>query len=697
MGWKPRRLTRDLTVGCLVLFGLSALPASAQVSTHGAQGLSPVDFISLSRLSDPVLSPDGKHILYLKSHTNWGENKKYNRYVLRDLATQDALSTFDPFEPTSSVSDAVWLPDGRSFITLLKQDADKDVPETDKAEWSRSRQAYQFDIQSKTLTRLTNHPTDVGTVTAAPDGSGFYFLAQEERDAKQAKLLKRDFAIRPYTSNFADHLWFFDFNTGQTEKIIASDGFYLRGYSLSRDGQAILHMRSDGPLRDDRQRGDLYVYERETGLSQRVTQNSYAEARYSLSPDRKKIAYIATVNAAGIPYYEDNIFVHTIGQNQPELVLPNRPMEMVDVDWGETSDALFILGDSGLRTQLYHYDLKRADLTALTEGDHVISDWRYNPDTAQHSFSKIATDTPGTMMVLGKDGTTQTVSKLHNDLKAQFKLPRQDAFKWSGRDGQKLEGLLVYPLDYQSGTPFPLVTITHGGPRSSSQFGSWNTSRAVPVLANNGYGVFLPNHRGGTGYGDAFMRDMVGGYFTNAHLDVLDGIDALATAGLADPDALIKQGWSAGGHMTNMLITVTDRFKAASSGAGVADWISMYGESDIRFNRTPWFGGAPWQENAPLETYIQHSPLNRAWNIATPTLFWNGKEDERVPPTQGILMYRATKAAGVETQLYLAPGQPHGFRVPGYQLFKINTELAWYAKHLGRDIPEPDLPAEATE
>ena len=96
------------------------------------------------------------------------------------------------------------------------------------------------------------------------------------------------------------------------------------------------------------------------------------------------------------------------------------------------------------------------------------------------------------------------------------------------------------------------------------------------MLTARGYAVLKPNYRGSTGYGNAFLRDVVGGYFKNMHLDVLAGVDFLIKQGIADPDRLAAMGWSAGGHLTNKLITFTDRFKAASSGAGAANWISMY-------------------------------------------------------------------------------------------------------------------------
>ena len=143
---------------------------------------------------------------------------------------------------------------------------------------------------------------------------------------------------------------------------------------------------------------------------------------------------------------------------------------------------------------------------------------------------------------------------------------------------------------------------------------------------------------------------MVNGYFKQAHLDVMTGTDAVIAMGLADPDKLVKMGWSAGGHMTNKIITFTDRFKAASSGAGAANWISMYAQSDHREFRTPWFGGTPWQKNAPIDMYWNHSPLKDVANVKTPTIFLVGEQDPRVPMPQSVEMYRALKYNGVPDQ-----------------------------------------------
>jgi dipeptidyl aminopeptidase/acylaminoacyl peptidase len=264
----------------------------------------------------------------------------------------------------------------------------------------------------------------------------------------------------------------------------------------------------------------------------------------------------------------------------------------------------------------------------------------------------------------------------------RFRLPRQEKVEWKGADGVTVEGMLYYPLDYKAGQRYPLVVQTHGGPQASDKFGFGRWSNYVQVLAAKGYVVLQPNYRGSTGYGDPFLRDMVGSYFKNSHLDVMTGVDHLIAIGLVDGDRMAKMGWSGGGHMTNKIITFTDRFKAAASGAGAANWVSMYAQSDVRTYRTPWFGGTPWQKNAPTDLYWEHSPLKYVANVTTPTIFLVGEEDVRVPSPQSVEMYRALKSNGVPTHLYIAPREPHGWGELRHELFKVNVELGWFEKHV---------------
>ncbi len=126
---------------------------------------------------------------------------------------------------------------------------------------------------------------------------------------------------------------------------------------------------------------------------------------------------------------------------------------------------------------------------------------------------------------------------------------------------------------------------------------------------------------------------------------------------------------------------MTDRFKAASSGAGIVNFVSMYAQSDVRYYRTPWFRGTPWQKDAPTDLYWEQSPLKDVAKIKTPILILVGEKDVRVPSPRSVELYRALKANGVPTRLYIAPREPHGWRELRHQLFKMNAELEWFEEY----------------
>ncbi|WP_164116708.1 S9 family peptidase [Sphingorhabdus sp. Alg239-R122] len=643
-----------------------------------ATGFDPVAFVEIPRLSDPVLSPDGKKLLFKRTAVDWSINKKVDHYQIIDVES-GAIENLKQWEEKGQrLSESVWSPDSTGFLTILELKKDK------------KDAAYFYNIESSELQKITDHPEDINDVTWGLKGDILFFRARRhDPRSKREKALE----IKEYDVSAPYELWKYDLEKARSEKVL-SGRFSVRGYDLSKNGAQILYSRQPEGAQYDSHHRELWLHDLNNGTDQRLTVNGYREAQARLSPDGSRFAYIATVNERGEGYYEDNLFIQDVDSSKPRLLMPDEAMEVVDFAWGKTGKNLFILGNIGIRTELFRLDLDTDQLERLTEGDHAITGWKYFPETGRHVARITDARSPGEVyLAKGSDVSFRKLTSEYGEWPAMYRLPRQSRFQWRGRDGTALDGILVYPVDYKPGQAYPMVTITHGGPRSSSQFGSWNSSRHVPVLAAQGYAIFLPNHRGGTGYGDAFMRDMVGSYFNNAHLDVLDGIDALVTKGIADPDRLIKMGWSAGGHMTNKLITVTDRFKAASSGAGASDWISMYGESDVRHNRTPWFGGSPWQENAPIGSFTAQSMLKDAWRVKTPTLFFNGERDVRVPPTQGIMMYRGVRATGTPTKLYLAPGEPHGFRKPLHQLFKINTDLGWFARYALNKEYQPVLPS----
>ena len=358
------------------------------------------------------------------------------------------------------------------------------------------------------------------------------------------------------------------------------------------------------------------------------------------------------------------------------------PHEVHAARWGP-GGSIYFIANTGVRTQLFHADGPDAAPRPLTAGDHSLVGWNVHAPTGRHVFGISKRESRGDVHLLdGNGGNPVKVTSVFDYLDETFDLPVQEAIRWKGADGSEVEGLLYYPLGYEEGRRVPLVVQTHGGPAASDRFAFGYWANHVQILAARGYAVFKPNYRGSTGYGDAFLRDMVGHYFHQAHLDVMAGVDHLIEIGIADGERMAKMGWSAGGHMTNKIITHTDRFRAASSGAGAVNWISMYGQSDVRTYRTPWFGGTPWQEDAPIDVYWGHSPLKDIHRVTTPTIVLVGENDARVPPPQSVELYRALRSNGVDTHLYIAPREGHGWRELRHALFKVNVEIDWFERHV---------------
>ena len=193
-----------------------------------------------------------------------------------------------------------------------------------------------------------------------------------------------------------------------------------------------------------------------------------------------------------------------------------------------------------------------------------------------------------------------------------------------------------------------------------------------------------PNYRGSRNYGNAHRTDIVGDYFTLGFDDIMTGVDYLIDEGIVDPDRMGALGWSAGGHWSNWILTQTDRFKAISSGAGTMNWISMYAQSDVQRNRQFYVGDDFMYEN--FEPYWDQSPLKYIANAETPTMIHVVEGDPRVPSPQSKELHMALKRLGVDTELFLYPGQSHGIPDARNRLVKSVSEMAWmdyYVRGIG--------------
>ncbi|MFQ5739298.1 MAG: LpqB family beta-propeller domain-containing protein [Acidobacteriota bacterium] len=658
-----------------------ALTSSPSAWGEEKRPMTLVDLLEVPSVGDPQLSRDGLQVLYRLQTSDWRKNRRIGHIWRININGADAVQMTNGPEGESSPR---WSPDGKWIAFLAKRDpADK-------------TQIYVMPNRGGEAHQLTHHETAVSRISWAPDGSALYFLASDPKSKEQQEREKHKDDVFAFDENYQQrHLWNVSWGDRQPdakaeEKRLTEGSFSILGYDVSRDGSRIAHHRAPTPLFDDSDESEVWIMQSDGSQAIQLTRNTINESQAQLSADNSEVLFVAGANQKFETYYNRNLFLVGANGGESTALLPDFPYEIRQARWSTDGQSILAVANMGVHSELISIDLaaQAQEFRLLTSGEHALRQWSFNPTARRHVFSVDQAESAGDLWTYSaQDQQLKQVTHVFDPLKEEFLLPHQERIQWKGADGQRVEGLLIYPLHFEKGKKYPLIVQTHGGPASADNFGfGASTSRYNPVLAAKGYLVLKPNYRGSTGYGNAFLRDMVGHYFKNAHLDVLAGVDYLIQRGLADPDRLIKMGWSAGGHMTNKIITFTARFKAASSGAGAVNWISMYGQSDVRIYRTPWFGGTPWQENAPIQTYWENSPLKDIAQVKTPTLILVGEKDVRVPSPQSIELYRALKSNGVPTRLYIAPREPHGWRELRHRLFKMNVELEWFAKYaLGRE------------
>ncbi len=253
---------------------------------------------------------------------------------------------------------------------------------------------------------------------------------------------------------------------------------------------------------------------------------------------------------------------------------------------------------------------------------------------------------------------------------------------WSS-EGHDVQGWLVGPARVEPGKTYPMIVQVHGGPAAAvtpryvAAGGGGNP--LVRDLVREGYFVFMPNPRGSYGQGSAFTsanrRDFGGGDWR----DILAGVDAAIKQAPVDGARLGLMGHSYGGFMTMWGVTHSTRFKAAIAGAGIANWISYYGQNGIDQWMVPFFGATMYDDPA---VYRAASPIESIKAARTPTLIYVGERDVECPPAQSLEFWHGLKAMGVPTALVIYADEGHSLRKPEHQRDLRAREIGWFNKYL---------------
>lgn len=397
------------------------------------------------------------------------------------------------------------------------------------------------------------------------------------------------------------------------------------------------------------------------------------------SPDGNKIAFLGGI-MSDEGFDGGDIFVLSKEGGEPRNVTAGNKSTATGLRWRGDNKLLYteaLDGGGAISTldlksnereilwkgsQALHEDGNYPNLSIAADGVEsaaVRSDWQQAPEVSA-----------------GRIGDWKPVTSANADQKPQW--GKAESVIWQNGP-YRVQGWLLYPAAFDPAKRYPMIVEIHGGP-SSERSASWPSAHFdMSVMAAAGYFVFFPNPRGSYGEGEAFTKANVKDFGYGDLQDILAGVDAVEKKLPLDDKRIGVTGWSYGGFMTMWTVTQTARFRAAVAGAGIADWLSYYGENSIDEWMIPFFGESVYDNPA---VYAKSSPITYIKQVKTPTLVVVGERDGECPAPQSFEFWHALKAQNVPTELVVYPGEGHSFREQKDRLDVVKRTAAWFDKYL---------------
>ena len=659
--------------------GLLMLALAGPVDAQDKRPVQTEDMFDMRSVGAPVVSPDGVWIAYTVSRTSLEDERSYTRIYMSPAEGGEAIGL--TVEGKSAGSPG-WSPDGRYFTFTTSRDEGEN-------------QVWALDRRGGEGFPLTDVEQGMSGYRWSPDGTRLLLTirdAEEKDEDKKENAPREPWVIDRLqfkrdnmgylTGNRRTHLYVFELGSRELRQLTTGDWDESLGV-WSPDGTRIAFAsnRTDEP--DGNENSDIWIVpsdlEEPTASPRRVTTNEGSDRSPAWSADGRSLAYTTGIRPDLIWYATTHLAVISIDGGEPYLLTTDLDRNVSQPRFSDDGDWIwFRLEDSGenhvARIRPNGEDLERPISGPLSAGAF---DWAGGTFAVSVSYL----DHPGEIYrMTGAERGSGDLSRVtgHNDdFLSKVLVAETRNIQFHSADGTEVEGFVTFPPDFVEGQLYPTLLRIHGGPVSQFNHGFQFESQ---LFAANGYVVVRTNPRGSSGYGQDFSAALWADWGNPDFQDVMAGVDYAIEQGWSDPDRLGVGGWSYGGILTNYVITQTNRFQGAITGASEVLYIANYGHDHYQ---RQWEAelGLPW-EGDNRENWERISPFNRVEHIETPTLIMGGEQDWNVPILNSEQLYQALRRRGIETQLVVYPDQGHGIRVPTYQVDRYERYLDWYNDHV---------------
>jgi dipeptidyl aminopeptidase/acylaminoacyl peptidase len=661
------------------------------------------DLFGVREVHDPQISADARLIAYVVNSVSLKEDKNHTRIWMIPASGGEAI----PLTAEDVNSDHPrWSPDG-NFLAFLssRKDADGDEGKT---------QVYLLNRQGGEAQRLTETIQDVEDFAWAPDGKRLVLILREpspeeleaaagkEKDEDGADK-KKSKAQRPwvidrlyfkedtvgYLERRRTHLYVFDI-AAKSMKQVSSGDYDDTDPAWSPDGKQLAFASNRSkPDPDATYAVNIWVVGADNtdkgATPVQVTTGLGGDHQPAWSPDGKWITFTTQLDPKLFEYGTKQIAVAPATGGQAKVLTLALDRNGDTPRFAPDGKSIYFVVDDDGTQNLAEVGVADGKVTRAMSGRFFLDGYTVAKDgTLAGTLSTM--DRPFELYT-APGGKLNRLTHVNDTWLSTFKISAGEYVSFKSKDGTTVHGYIYKPLDYVAGTKYPTIVRPHGGPVWAyyAEF-----QDLAQLLAANGYAVLLPNPRGSSGYGQDYCKAIFAEWGKKDYEDDMAFVDYAIAQGVADPDKLGVGGWSYGGISTDFIIGHTNRFKAAISGAGAAEFTSLWGHDEYVRDYIAELG-LPWEHR---EVWDRIAPLWHVKDIQTPTMFVGGNIDWNVPVLGGEQMYESLKALGRDTLLVVYPDEYHEFKTPSHIKDLNERYLAWYAHYVKGDgtpaRPAPD-------
>ena len=660
-------------LGLLLIGAQSGSRAMAQ-DADALRNLQVDDYFALKSVGGPHISPDGEWVAYTVRTQDLEADSRETRIWMVSTAGGKAL----PMTASgNSAWSPRWSPNGKNLSFLSERNGS-------------GVQVFTLDLRGGEGVQLTSIDQGLEGYEWSPDGKRLALVIRD-RDPDTGpgpwvidRLKFKDDYVG-YLNRLRSHLYVFDIDTQAVTQITSGD---YEDYSpaWSPDGSKIAFVSNRTAEPDASSNSDIWLVKPDTPHDKqelvRVTTNPGSDGSPIWHPDGERIGYIMTyTDRTDVPdsYLQSKVAIIRVGDDEPVLLTTESlDRKAYNPHFSPDGNRIYVLLEDDGQVHLAAVSVADGKLSRPIAGRVAVGATAVAPDgsvVAVVSEPRL----PGELFVLDSPSATsperRRLTHVNDELLNSIFVADAEELRFDTLDGTEIQTFVYKPSGFNPRKKYPAILWLHGGQESQYDYGF---NFRVQLFAANGYVVVMPNVRGSGGRGLDFALSLNKAYGTHDVEDVIVATDYVIEQGYVDPDRLGVGGWSSGGTLTNVVITKTDRFAGAVSGASVGWYTTTYGHDPYVL----WWHtelGPPWKNR---DLWDSISPFMDVENITTPTLFIGGEKDWNQPIIHSEQMYQAMKQLGREASLVVYPDAHHGIRRPVYQKDLLGRFLSWFERYV---------------